>query len=237
MEPRSVKRCGERCSSGVRPDDHGDIQAGLGEAMSGHRYAPLMDADGLRAQIEAPGAERGFSGVCLATVAGKLAFSHATGFAHRGHRVPNTLTTRFAVASVTKMVTAAAALSLVDDGRLDLTTPLIELLPPELLPRDVSPQLTTHHLLSHTSGIASYFDEDVQDWAPYLSCWDVVPTYHVRSARDLVALFADKQALAPPGDHMHYTNANFILVGLVCEHVTDAPFSAVVEDPSFDQRE
>jgi CubicO group peptidase (beta-lactamase class C family) len=192
-----------------------------------------MDADELQAQIEAPGVERGFSGVCLATVAGEVAFSYATGFAHRGHRVPNTLTTRFAAASVTKMITAAAALSLVDDGRLDLLTPLIDLLPPDLLPRAVSPELTIHHLLSHTSGIASYFDEDVEDWAPYLACWDTIPTYHVRSARDLVPLFADKPALAAPGGPMHYTNANYILAGLVCEHVADAPFPTVVEEHVF----
>ena len=184
-----------------------------------------MDADALRARIEAPIEELGFSGVCLATVAGEPMFSYAVGFAHRGHRVLNTLSTRFAVASVTKVVTAVATLTLVDQGRLDLTTPLVELLPSDLLPRDVSPLLTTHHLLSHTSGIASYFDEEVQDWAPYLACWEVVPTYHVRSPRDLVPLFADKPALAAPGERFRYANANFILAGLVCEQVTGLPLS------------
>jgi CubicO group peptidase (beta-lactamase class C family) len=192
-----------------------------------------VDTDGLRARIGAPIEERGFSGVCLATVAGDPVFSYATGFAHRGHRVLNTLSTRFAVASVTKMVTATATLALVDQRRLDLTTPLIEMLPLELLPRDVSPKLTTHHLLSHTSGIASYFDEEVQDWAAYLACWDVVPTYHVRSPRDLVALFADKAALAAPGERMRYANANFILAGLVCEQVTGSTFPALVDELVF----
>ena len=160
-------------------------------------------------------------------------FSYAVGFAHRGHRVLNTLSTRFAVASVTKVVTALATLTLVDQGRLDLTTPLLELLPSDLLPLDVSPLLTTHHLLSHTSGIASYFDEEVQDWAPYLACWEVVPTYHVRSPRDLVPLFADKPALAAPGERFRYGNANFILAGLVCEQVTGSPFPALVEQFVF----
>jgi CubicO group peptidase (beta-lactamase class C family) len=90
-----------------------------------------------------------------------------------------------------------------------------------------------HHLLSHTSGIASYFDEDVEDWAPYLACWDEIATYHVRSPRDLVRLFADKPALAAPGGPMHYTNANYILAGLVCEHVADASFPTLVADHVF----
>ena len=193
-----------------------------------------MNADVLRAQIEAPADERGFSGVCLATVQGELVFSYASGFAHRGHRVPNTLTTRFAVASVTKMITAAATLSLMDQGRLELATPLVELLPAELLPHDVSPRLTMHHLLSHTSGIASYFDEEVEDWAPYLACWDIVPTYHVRAVRDLLPLFVGKPALAAPGGAMRYGNANYILAGLVCEHVTGATFADVVAEHVFD---
>lgn len=143
------------------------------------------------------------------------------------------MSTRFAVASVTKMSTAVATMALVDQGRLDLATPLVDLLPSDLLPRDVSPQLTTHHLLSHTSGIASYFDEDVEDWAPYLACWDEVATYHVRSPRDLVPLFAGKPALAAPGQGMRYANANFILAGLVCEQVTGSAFPTLVDEFVF----
>lgn len=189
-----------------------------------------MDEERLRARIEAPTPERGFSGVCLATADGVGAFSYATGLAHRGHRVPNTLATRFAIASVTKLITAAATLSLVDDGRLDLSTPLIDLLPPDLLPRGISPLVTTHHLLSHTSGITSYFDEEVESWEPFIACWDIVPTYHVRSPRDLVPLYVDKPAFAAPGGDMVYTNVNFVIAGLVCEQVTGSPFPSVVDE-------
>ena len=140
-----------------------------------------MSFDAVRGRIEAVPAERGFSGVRRLTMRGEERFSHATGYAHRGHRVPNVSSTRFAVASVTKMITAATALRLVDDGQLDLHRPLVELLPSEQQPRRLSLAVTTHHLLSHTSGVGDYFDEQIQSWEPWLALWDRIPTYHVRA--------------------------------------------------------
>jgi CubicO group peptidase (beta-lactamase class C family) len=47
-----------------------------------------------------------FSGVCLVTCGEEEVFHRAFGLAHRGFNVPNTTTTRFDIASITKTFTA-----------------------------------------------------------------------------------------------------------------------------------
>jgi CubicO group peptidase (beta-lactamase class C family) len=69
-----------------------------------------MDADVVRAWLDGRVATHEFSGSVLVWQDGKSWFSYAGGIAHRGHGVPVTDSTRFTVASVTKMVTAATAL-------------------------------------------------------------------------------------------------------------------------------
>ena len=96
-----------------------------------------------------------FSGHAIAWRDGAPIFSYVGGLAHRGHGVPVREGTRFAVASVTKMATAIAALRLVDRGELALDTPLVEILPADQRPTAMTRQHSLHHLLSHTSGLAT----------------------------------------------------------------------------------
>jgi len=135
--------------------------------------------------------------------------------------------TRFGVASVTKLVTSLTALRLVDRGALRLDQPLTEVLAPEHRPRALTAEHTLHHLLSHTSGLSNYHDDDDTTWASYTSCWDRVPTHHVRGPADLLPLFADLPAVSPPGAVFQYSDANFILVGLAVEAATGRSFAAV----------
>jgi CubicO group peptidase (beta-lactamase class C family) len=137
---------------------------------------------------------------------------------------------RFGVASVTKMVTATTALRLVDRGVLRLDQPLVEVLPAEHQPAALTAERTLHHLLSHTSGLHNYHDDEDQTWGSFTSCWDRIPTYHVRRPADMLPLFKDLPALGPPGVAYQYADANFILVSLVIEAVSGKPFVEVAAD-------
>ena len=79
-----------------------------------------MDYADLRSSLDDQTARHAFSGVALAWRNGKTAFSYAGGLANRGRGVRNTDSTRFGVASITKMVTATTVLRLVDRGLLSL---------------------------------------------------------------------------------------------------------------------
>ncbi|MGH8573531.1 MAG: serine hydrolase, partial [Gammaproteobacteria bacterium] len=66
--------------------------------------------ESVRGWLDERAAEHRFSGVVLVWRDGAPVFEHAAGLAHRGHGVPNTVDTRFAIASIGKMITAATAL-------------------------------------------------------------------------------------------------------------------------------
>jgi CubicO group peptidase (beta-lactamase class C family) len=102
-----------------------------------------------------------FSGIVRIDRSGDVEFVKAYGLADRGHGIPNTIDTQFAIASGTKGLAALAVVSLIEDGSLDLTTTARSVLGEDLpLVRD---DATIEHLLSHRSGIGDYLDEE-GDW-------------------------------------------------------------------------
>jgi D-alanyl-D-alanine carboxypeptidase len=79
---------------------------------------------------------------------------------------PMTATTRYPIASVTKLYTAAVTMLLCERGQLALQDRVVDILPAEVTRGlhvldgvDRTGELTVEHLLSHTSGLPDYFDE------------------------------------------------------------------------------
>jgi len=175
-----------------------------------------------------------FSGTALAWRDGVPVFEYAGGLAHRGLGVPNSLGTRFAVASITKMATAIAALRLVERGLVRLDQPLTEVLPREHQPAALTPSHTLHHLLSHTSGLANYHDDADPTLTSFVANWDRLPTYHVRGPADMLPLLRDLPAVSPPGHAYAYSDGGYILAGLVIEAATGRPYPRVVADEVFE---
>jgi CubicO group peptidase (beta-lactamase class C family) len=165
---------------------------------------------------------------------GAPVFTHAAGVAHRGLGVPVRPDTRFLVSSVTKLVTAVTALRLVDRGLLDLHGSAAAVLPPAQRPASLVPEVSLHHLLSHTSGVANYHVDEDETWASFTSCWDRIPTYHLRGSGAMLPLFADRPARFAPGEHFSYADANFLLVGLMIEAVTGSRFPEVARAEVFE---
>jgi CubicO group peptidase (beta-lactamase class C family) len=192
-----------------------------------------MDADRLTAWLDQQVASHAFSGVALVWREGAPTFAYAGGIADRGHGIPIAPDTRFAVASVTKLPVAVAALRLVDRDLVGLDQPVIDILPPAHRTAALRREHTLHHLLSHTSGLPNYHDDAAQTWASFTSCWDRIPTYLVRRPADMLPLFATLTADFAPGERYAYSDANFILVGLVIEAITGRPFSEVVAEEVF----
>ena len=200
-----------------------------GVVAASARYDAGMD-DSLRAWFDERVDAHAFSGSALAARGEETLFSYVGGLAHRGLGVPIGEDTRFGVASITKMVTAIAALRLVDQGLVRLDQPLTEILPAEQQPAALTREHTLHHLLSHTSGLANYHDDDDPTLASFLANWDRIPVYHIRRPADMLPLFRDLPAVAPPGTEVAYNDAAFILAGLVIEAVTGRHWDEVVAD-------
>ena len=99
-----------------------------------------------------------FSGVVLVREKGKTVFAKGYGFANRAESIPNTINTRFGMASGAKTFTAVAICQLVERKLISFDTRLRDC-------RGISfpefdPAITVHHLLTHSSGMPDYFDEE-----------------------------------------------------------------------------
>ncbi|HEY7768186.1 serine hydrolase domain-containing protein, partial [Longimicrobium sp.] len=110
----------------------------------------------LRARLEAATAAGEFSGAVLVARDGRTLFEGAYGLADRERGVPNTPLTQFRVGSMNKMLTAVAALQLVQAGTVRLDTPFGTYLA-DYPNADVASKVTPHHLLTHTGGTGDIF--------------------------------------------------------------------------------
>lgn len=180
--------------------------------------------------------ERDLSGSVLATRGQAVLFERGYGYADRAAGLLVTPATRFGLASVTKMFTAVAVAELVAQGTVTFETSVCSVLPPDRRPSTLLPSVTLHHLLCHTSGIADYCEED-EDSPAYLedygTLWEQRPTYSVQRPADFLPLFGDLAPYRPPGECWQYSNAGFIVLGLVLEELTGQPFTTVVEERVF----
>ena len=111
--------------------------------------------------ILAAAVRHGLPGVSLRVKGPGIDFQGSAGVANLVTGEP--LTTRHVMytASLGKTFTAAVALQLCDEGRLDLEAPITSWLPAHMTRRiPSSEKITLRHLLSHTSGIIDYLNDD-----------------------------------------------------------------------------
>lgn len=123
----------------------------------------------------------------------------------------------FQIGSITKVWTATVAMSLVDEGLLDLDQPVVEVLPElRLADPDVTKQVTVRHLLTHTSGI----DGDVfTDTGRGDDCLE-----------RYVDVLGEAGQNHPLGATWSYCNSGFALLGRVIEKVTGLTWDAAMRE-------
>ena len=170
-----------------------------------------------------------FSGAVLVQDRNSQASTACFGYANRTDQLKNNLETRFGIASGCKLFTAIAICQLVEEGRLTFDTRLKDCLDIEF--PSFSAEITIHHLLTHTSGIPDYFDEDVMD--DFEELWIKRPMYHIRSLKDFLPMFQNEQMKSTPGESFHYNNAGYILLGLIVEHASKMEFTEYVQEKIF----
>lgn len=188
-----------------------------------------MDLQNLAESLDASIAAHAFSGVVSIRRRDDVLFERAAGFADRSNRVANTLATRFGIASGTKFFTALAIGKLMAAGKLALTTRLTDCLA-RAFPR-YSPEITLQHLLTHTSGIPDYYDEE--RFTDFDSFFVGRPWYELKGPSDYLAIFPDEAMKSEPGARFSYSNGGYILLGVVIEAVTGRTYREFVEQEIF----
>ena len=160
-----------------------------------------------------------FSGVVLVARGGDPVFTKAYGFADREARVANGVGTRFHIASMSMQFTAAAALRLIDQGKLDLGTPVSKIIPgyPD------GKGITVEHLLTETSGIA-----DINAQPDYA---DVLKRH--QTPQSLVDHVRDLPPLRKPGTFEREEHSAYNLLALIIEKKTGLAFPDAVRELVF----
>ncbi|WP_413450016.1 serine hydrolase domain-containing protein [Georgenia phoenicis] len=165
-----------------------------------------------------------FTGVVAVDVDGQRTLERTAGYAHRALRVPISAGTRIAIASGSKAFTAVAVVRLVEKGLLRLDQPVRELLGDDL--PLVDDRVTIEHLLTHTSGIGDYLDEEAD--------WDVsdfvlpVPVHSLHTATAFLPMLDGRPQKFPPGERFSYCNGGYVLLAVVIERVTGETYHDAV---------
>lgn len=157
-----------------------------------------------------------FSGVVLLTRGSETLFSKAYGLADRERNIPNRIDTKFNLASMNKMFTGVAIAQLAEKGKLSFDDKVGKHLP-DYPNREVAEKVTIHQLLTHTSGLGSY-------WNPrYEAVKD-----RLQTLGDFLPTFADEPLAFQPGERFEYSNAGYIVLGLIVEKVSGESYADYV---------
>jgi CubicO group peptidase (beta-lactamase class C family) len=170
-------------------------------------------ASGARAQqlMQTYADDGWFMGSVLIAQNGKVVLSKGYGWADAEWSIPNSPSTRFAIASITKEFTAASILLLEERGKLKTDDLVKKYLPEAPAAWD---KITIYNLLTHTSGIP---DAGVE----------------YESGPPEKMLFHDKPLEFQPGEKWSYSNQGYVVLGYVLESLSGQTYEDFVHDNIF----
>ena len=136
-----------------------------------------------------------------------------SGVADIAKETPVTPSTSFAIASVSKTFTAALVLQLAQEGVIELDKPVRTYLPD----LKINAKITVRQLLDHTSGLRDYFFHASIDRVLLRD-----PSRRWGTADSLKYV---GKSYFKPGEGWHYSNTNYLVLGMLAERVGDAPLA------------
>src|SRR3954468_23366481 len=164
-----------------------------------------------------------FSGVVVLARQGQPVFQRAYGMADRETSRPNDLETAFNLGSINKVFTQTAIMQLVAAGKLDLDSTLAKYWP-DYPNREVARKVSIRQLLRHTSGIGG-------------NIFGIPATgkrNDIRSLQDYLPLFVDAPMQFEPGARNAYSNAGYVVLGLLIERLSGEDYYSYVRKHIFD---
>ncbi len=149
-----------------------------------------------------------FSGAVSLAKDGKPFFTGAYGKANLRWGIDNQLDTKFNLGSMNKMFTGVAICQLAAQNKLAFDDPIIKHLP-DYANKEVAGKVTIHHLLTHTSGMGSYWEAmSNMDWTG------------LRSVKDYSDLAVNNSLSFEPGERFQYSNSGPLVLGLIIEKIS-----------------
>lgn len=134
----------------------------------------------------------------------------------------------FYTASIGKTFTASAIGLLKDKGQLSLSDKISKYLSQDILAElhvlngvNSSSKITIAQLLQHTSGLPDYFEDETIDGSPNIISQLFISPDIIWSPYDCIQFTKEKmKPLFLPGEGYHYTDTEYVLLGLIIENVS-----------------
>lgn len=148
----------------------------------------------------------------------------------------------FEIASTAKAFTAAALLLMVEDGLLDLDTPIGAFLPSAatrgllvIQGHEYGPELTLRQMIQHTSGLPDYWKDPpyvVGSFNAFLLDYSLHPQ-RMWQPEEVLAYVPDLDPIFIPDSGWHYGDSGFVIAGLIMEHVDGRPLHEIYRHRIF----
>jgi CubicO group peptidase (beta-lactamase class C family) len=162
-----------------------------------------------------------FSGTVLLAKGDRTLFLESYGMANKDFGIPNTADTKYNIGSINKVFTQVALMQLRDEGKVDFSKSLRTYLPD--YPSPIADKITLQQILQHTSGLGDIFGP----------AFAAMPKNQLRKLSDYLPLFVEKPLEFEPGQGNRYSNAGYILLGLVIEKVSGMTYDDYVRAKIF----
>ena len=182
-----------------------------------------MHIDRIREKLEII---KDFSGVVQISNADGIQLIHTSGYANRAEAIKINKDTRFGIASGTKAFTALAVMKLVEEGSLHLDENPLTLLGLDF--PNIPETVTLRHLLSHTSGIYDYYNEDND--ADFETIFRDYPLYRINGPRDMMPLLIEGSSYFQPGEGFKYCNSAYVILGIILEAASGRSYEEALKD-------
>ena len=121
-------------------------------------------------------------------------------------------------ASISKSLTAMAVMQLVEQGKVDLDTPVTAYLPYFTMADPRYEEITVRMLLSHLSGVPD---------TPYP--WNVPLDPAIDPLEQAVRSLSDQQLISAPGEAWNYSNWGYSVLGDIIAKVSGEPFASYMQ--------
>lgn len=170
-----------------------------------------------------------FHGVISIKEEDKIIYEKAVGFADWANERPINMETKFGTASGTKFFTALAIMTLIDEGKLQLDSKAFDYVDYEYPTYDS--EVTIAELLSHTSGIPDYFDEDeVEDFDNFTVG---KPWQEFFDPKDYFEVMPQKPMVYERGTDFAYNNSGFVFLASIVAKVSGMRYVDYVTEKIF----
>lgn len=169
------------------------------------------NVNNIKRLLDSTDLSKNYNGSILIADGKKVLFEKSYGF-NETNKKENEIHSKYDIASMGKMFTAVSIMQLKERGAITLDKTIGELLPD--YPNNEAKSISIQQLLSHTSGLGDFFSPEFDKNKD-----------SIKNLSDILPFFVDDPLEFKPGKRMRYSNAGYVVLGLIIEKITGKSYN------------